>query len=98
LYYLFVLLYRSLYSNRKGSLHSTERPISGSSAVLISAVTTTTNNISTSSQGSNHTPLHNSSATPGSDSSADKDDTRPVAICVKNLPVRSTGLSHVLIT
>jgi RNA recognition motif-containing protein len=83
----------SLYSNRKGSLHCTERPISGNSAVLISAVTTTTNNISTSSQGSNHTPLHNSSATPGSDSSADKDDTRPLAICVKNLPVRSTDSS-----
>ncbi|CAG2162518.1 unnamed protein product [Oppiella nova] len=64
-----------------------------SSSVLISAATTTNNITTTSTQGSNHTPLHNSAGTPGSDSSADKDDSRPLAICVKNLPVRSTDSS-----
>ncbi|CAG2112505.1 unnamed protein product, partial [Medioppia subpectinata] len=81
----------SLYSRERK-----ERGAGGLGGSVISAATTTNNTIiSTSSQGSNHTPLHNSGATPGSDSSADKDDTRPLAICVRNLPARSTdGLFH----
>ena len=79
-------------AQNRSQLYGGRKERSGSNSVLVSAATTP-NNISTSSQGSNHTPIHNSGATPGSDSSADKDDTRPVAICVKNLPVRSTGMS-----
>ncbi|RWS29871.1 protein split ends-like protein [Leptotrombidium deliense] len=46
------------------------------------------------SQGSNHTLQHMSSATPGSDCSVtDKDESKPLAICVRNLPVRSTDTS-----
>jgi len=55
------------------------------------ATTNTINSLITSN--SNHTPHHHSlSATSSSDSSiTEEKDNRPFAICVRNLPLRSTG-------
>ncbi|RWS16930.1 uncharacterized protein B4U79_08471, partial [Dinothrombium tinctorium] len=83
--------HRSLYGNRRTSSHNADK--TANSTISSGSVATNSINLMLS-QGSNHALQHISSATPGSDCSVtDKDESKPLAICVRNLPVRSTDTS-----